>query len=221
MLRAVLAKELHKAGRWLAVLLAANALAATGLWLRTRTLFHREHAEIVWYQVMQLGHPFCDMLRHLPLATGAGLALAQFLPEMRDERLRLSLHLPADSSLLILAHLAAGLAGLAACLAVQAAGIALTVRAWFPAEMTGHALALWTPRALAGAAGYLGMALVLLEPSFLRRLTNVCIAAAAAGLFLLPPQGGIPLSLWSAASLPLLALAVLHPVGRYRNRKVD
>ncbi|AGW14767.1 hypothetical protein [Megalodesulfovibrio gigas] len=221
MIQSILHKEWRKAWRPALVLVAGNAAAAGQVWLSTRQLFRREHAEVVWYQTMQLGLPFFHLLKYLPLATGAALAMAQFLPEMRQERLRLSLHLPVNTTALILVHLLAGLVGLAACLAVQAVGLWASVHAWFPREMTAHAFAIWGPWALAGVAGYLGMALALLEPSFLRRLGNLTIAAGAAWLFLLPTPAGQAGSLSPAVLLPLLALAVLHAAGRYRNRRAD
>ncbi|GAB7081676.1 hypothetical protein JCM14635_33490 [Megalodesulfovibrio paquesii] len=214
-------KEWRKAWRPALVILGGNVLAAAHVWLATRQLFQREHAEVVWYQTMQLGLPFFLTLKYLPLATGAALAAAQFLPEMRNERLRLALHLPLGLPGLLLAHVLAGLAGLAACLAIQAAGLTLAVTSWFPWEMLGHVLAVWAPWALAGVVGYLGLGVALLEPSFSRRLADLALAVGAAWLFLLPVNPGQAASLLPAGMLPLLALAMLHSAGRYRNRRAD
>jgi len=221
MMQSILFKEWRKAWRPALVLAAGNALAAVQVWVSTGQLFRREHAEVVWYQTMQLGLPFFQVLAYLPLVTGAALAVAQFLPEMRRERLRLALHLPVNTTVLILVHLLAGLAGLAVCLTLQGLGLWASVAAWFPREMTAHAMAVWGPWALAGVAGYLGMAMALLEPSFLWRVGNVVLAAGTAWLFLLPVPAGQAGSMLPAVLLPVQVLAVLHAAGRYRNRRAD
>lgn len=222
MLHPILFKEFLKTWKPLLLALAGNLAVCAYVFLETRALFRREHPEMVWRQVMELGLLFYGALEYVPLLTGAAIAVMQFLPEMRRERLRLSLHLPVDPALLLLAHLAAGLGGLAICLAVQAAALALTALHWLPRETLVQAFGVWAGWALAGGVGYLGAALVLLEPALPRRIANLALAAGLAGLFFWPAsrpalRAALP---WLALSLPLLLLAVLHPAYRYRNRRI-
>ncbi|TVM17856.1 hypothetical protein DPQ33_07010 [Oceanidesulfovibrio indonesiensis] len=221
MIRTITYKEYLKIRRPFLAILAINLVAVAYVWLETRELFRKEHAEMVWYQVLQLGRLYYGALEYAPVAVGVALALVQFLPEMRNERIRLSLHLPVDASAMMLAHFGAGLAALCCCLAVQAAGLAWITRAWFPAEALTLAFGTWLPWALAGVAGYLGVVLTLLEPSFPRRLCNLAAAAGVVGLFYrdVPPgvyAGVLP---WLVVSIPLLFLADLHPAYRYRSRR--
>lgn len=223
MIASILRKELYKTRSAALAVAGANLLLVGHLWVITSGLFRKEHAEMVWYQAMQLGLPFYDTLRYAPLCTGAVLALLQFVPEMKNERLRLALHLPIDTAACIAVHLLAGLAALAFCLLIQGLGIFLVLQLWFPVEMLAHVMSVWTPWALAGAVGYLGGAFVLLEPNFPRRMANLALAAGLAGLPFWPSvkaSGGLAPE-WMLLPLALLAVAVLHPAFRYRHRRVD
>ncbi len=223
MIPSILKKELYKSRNPMLAVAGANMLLVGHLWMTTSALFRKEHAEMVWYQAMQLGLPFYETLQYAPVCTGAVLALLQFVPEMKNERLRLSLHLPVDTAALIAVHLLAGLAALAVCLGIQGVGVVLVLQRWFPAEMLQHVLGVWTPWALAGAVGYLGGALVLLEPSFARRMAYLAMAVGLAGLPFWPSvqaAGGIAPG-WMLLAILLLGISVLHPAYRYRHRRVD
>jgi hypothetical protein len=222
MLRAIIQKEYLKIRRPFLAVLALNLGVAAYVWMETRAMFRQEHAEMVWYQVLQLDRLYFEAFEYAPLASGVALAIVQFLPEMRSERIRLALHLPVVSSSMMLAHFVSGLAALACCLAVQAVGLVWITSAWFPAEILSLALATWTPWALAGLVGYLGIVLALLEPSFPRRVCNLAVAASVVGLFHWDSSPGVyalvlPLL---ALALPLLFVSDLHPTYRYRYRRV-
>lgn len=221
MILPILKKEICKTRRAVLALAGANVLLMGHLWMSVSALFRKEHAEMFWYQAMQLGLPFYQSLRLAPLLTGAALAALQFAPEMKNERLRLSLHLPIGTASLIAAHLAAGLAALAACLSIQGLGILGILQRWFPMEMLAHVLQQWAPWAVAGAISYLGGALTLLEPSFPRRMANLALAAGLAALPFWPSlAAGGASCLWMLFAAALLAVAVLHPAYRYRHRRV-
>ncbi len=223
MLRPILIKEYLKMRKPVLLALAVNLAVVGYVWLQTRALFREQHAEMVWYQVMQLGRLHFQPLEYAPLATGAALAFLQFLSEMRSERIRLALHLPVPSWRLMLAHFAAGLAALGCCLAVQGVGLAWITSLWFPAEVLSLAFTTWAPWAMAGLVGYMGVTLTLLEPAFPRRLCNLAIAGCLAGLFFwsVEPAAYAHVLPWLALALPLLLMAELHPTYRYRYRRVS
>ncbi|BBO76505.1 hypothetical protein DSCW_39220 [Desulfosarcina widdelii] len=210
--------------RWLWLsLLALNGLLMAYVYVETRRLFIFDHAEIVWYRVMQLGQVHYHHLKCAPLITGLLLAAIQYLPEMIGERLRLSLHLPVSPHRLVMAHVLVGLTALGLVIALDLSALSLITARFFPAEAVATALLTALPWCLAGMAAYLGATLALLEPGYRLKLFNLAVAAGVAGLFFRPAEPGGYLLQWCnlAAFLLLLIPAVLLPAYRFRYRRVS
>ena len=219
----ILYKERHKLRLGWPVLALFNLLAVIYLYLETRHLFRMDHAEIVWYRSIELGHIYYEMLRYVPTITGLALAVMQFLPEMRDERLRLSLHLPVRAHNIILSHLLVGSLLLAALTTVTALGLIIVTGLYFPVEIIEISLMTSAPWFLAGWCGYLGAALALLEPGLKLRLFNLLLTAGLIVPLLTRAQPGAYATAFPALLLlpPLLLGAVLLPAYHFRHRRVD
>ena len=219
----ILYKERHKLRRSWPVLAIFNFLAVIYLYVETRHLFRMDHAEIVWYRSIELGHIYYEILRYVPAISGLLLAVMQFLPEMRDERLRLSLHLPVRSHSIILSHLLVGSVLLAALMAVSATGLVAVTSIYFPWELIKLALITSAPWFLAGWCCYLGAALALLEPGLKLRVFNLLLTAGLAVPLLAQAVPGAYASAFPKLLLlpPLMLGAVLLPAYHFRHRKVD
>jgi len=216
-------KERLKLRRGWPVLAAFNLLGSLYLYVETRHLFRMDHAEIVWYRSIELGHIYYEILRYIPTLSALMLAAMQFLPEMRDERLRLSLHLPVRAHTVILSHLLAGSLLLAALMAVSALGLVIVTGIYFPREMLKLALATAAPWFLAGWCGYLGAALALLEPSLKLRLFNLLLTAGLIVPLLSRALPGAFAQAFPELMLlpPLMLGATLLPAYHFRHRRVD
>lgn len=210
--------------RWLwLTLVALNWLLMAYVYMETRRLFVLDHAEIVWYRVMQLGQIHYHHLKYAPVITGLLLAAIQYLPEMVGERLRLSLHLPVSPHRLVMAHVLVGLTALGIVIALDLSALSLITARFFPTEAVSMALLTALPWSLAGVAAYLGATLALLEPGYRLKLFNLSVAAGVAGLFLRPAEPGGYLFQLTHLSVFLLLLipAVLLPAYRFRYRRVS
>ena len=97
-------------------------------------LFILDHAEIVWYRVLYLDQIHYAPMRFIPLFSGLLLGFAQFLPEMNAERMRLSLHLPLSSYLVMLGHLCVGLLAVLLTLCLDFGLLVLITARYFPWE---------------------------------------------------------------------------------------
>ena len=205
------------------VLAVLNLAVMARLFTEVRRLFRLDHAEIVWYRVMSLGQMPYDSFRLAPLITGAAFACLQFLPEMRGERFRLSLHLPVGENSLVLAHLVAGLFGLAVICLADAAVITWVMGNYFPRETVITTLTTISPWILAGFTAYLGVTLALLEPGLRLRLGTLALAGGLAAPMLeetLP--GAVAPALPFFACVPLLLLlASLLPAYNFRHRRSE
>ena len=125
---------------------------------------------MIWYQAIHIQSFFYSDIRYFPLLSGICLAVVQFVPEILQKRLRLSLHLPVDRERLLAIFLALGL-GLYTVLALlDTAAIWAVSRYYFPVEVAVSSLTTLLPWHYAGFVGYLGMSLILLEPAWSRRV---------------------------------------------------
>jgi len=185
----------------LAVHVAMNVWAAAGL----RSLFSGAHPEVLWYQTIILGNIHFDMLRHVPWISGLILAGAQHLPEIRDKRLRLTLHLPVRAETAMACSLGFGACVFFLLAMLDGAVIAATDSAHYPAEIV--AIHLWAllPMEAAGLAAYFGATVVFFEPSTSRRLHALLLTITAVAMILVPARPGA----WSSPGALALGLFLL------------
>ncbi|GAB7024430.1 hypothetical protein [Salidesulfovibrio brasiliensis] len=221
MLRSILLKEYLKLrGSMLAALLL-NLAVVGYIYTAMRKLFLMDHAEVVWYRVMHLGTLYYDPYTYVPVLTGALLAAAQFLPETVSHRFRISLHLPLSPHMLVLGHILVGLSAVAAILAIDAAVIAGMTAMRFPAEVVTRTMLTILPWTLAGVTAYLGVTLVLLEPTWRLRMVNAAIGAGLTSLLLWQEAPGAYERILPLLALGILAFvpSVLYPAYRFRYRR--
>lgn len=221
LLRAVAYKEAVKLRVPWIVLLCCNAAFLAWLFVDVRGLFRFDHPEIVWYRVVGLGQAHYAPARLIPLLSGLVFACMQFLPEMRDERLRLSLHLPVSSGSVVLAHLVAGTAGLAVLYLGDTLFLVWLTFFYFPCEAVNTMLLTFAPWLLAGLTGYLGVTLALLEPMLKLRVFNLALTAGLVmPLLETAPPGAYARALpYFLLIPPLLLLAVQLPAHHFRHRR--
>lgn len=121
---------------------------------------------------------FVDIMRFVPLIIGVCLALAQWLPEMQQKRLKLTLHLPVHYAYSISIML---LYGVVVMLGISLSNLLLlgAVEAiYLPYEIIRHTLLTMLTWYLAGIMGYLLFSWVILEPIGRMRVFALCISAA-------------------------------------------
>lgn len=220
---AIFFKEYLKTRKGMGLLVLVHVLFMSWQWMSLRRLFLQDHPEIVWYRVMDLGQIPYASLTFLPLLTGCVFCCFQFLPEMRDERFRISLHLPCALPPLLLAHASCGLLFLSLLFAADTFALWLLLRVGFPAEAARLAVATALPWFLAGLYAYLCLACCLLEPGSRARLCGVLIALGICPALLMPCQPGalVPALPWFIAGLPLLAVGLFLPALHYRYRRME
>lgn len=187
MLKAIFYKEWIKL-RWymLLALIVTTAVAGYCL-LRADRAIELRGAGHIWEVMVLKDAVFIDLLRFVPLLAGILAALVQFMPEMQRKCLKLTLHLPCLQQRMVFAMLAAGIAMLVACFAVNFAVMTAWLSAVLPAELVTNVLSAAAPWYLAGVAGYLLAAWVCLEPAWKRRVFNLAVAALIVRAYFLAP----------------------------------
>ncbi|WP_051434462.1 hypothetical protein [Desulfonatronum lacustre] len=217
MIRSILLKEGLKL-RWVFLAaLAVNVAFCVKVFLDIRQQMNTEHAQMVWYQAVHLQTVFQYQMRHLPLLTGLALAAAQFVPELLGRRMRIALHLPVARETMLVWCLLAGLGHVLVVIGMVAGLTHLTMTRYFPAEVSLSALATMAPWYAAGLMGYLGAAVLFLEPGWPRRLFLGLMYGTAAFVLLMGLGYGwfTPALPWLVILLPLALLGVFEPCRRF------
>ncbi len=221
MFASILHKEFIKLRAFWLAALALNACIIVYVLLEMLKLFRMDHAEVVWYRVIHLGQIYYEPFMYVMVITGIFLAFAQFFPEMKNHRFRISLHLPLAPHNIVLGHILVGLVAVVLILAVDVMALYIMTGLYFPSEIVHRSVFTVLPWALAGLSAYIGSTLVLLEPTWRLRIFNFVVSLGVTGLFLLPADPGA----YAHILIPLFALvlffapSVLLPAYRFRYRK--
>ena len=213
MFRATLYKEWIKLRVYWSFMLASSIGFAEFLSLRLRHANEFYDAVSIWGAWLFKGYLFFGRYHYFPIAAGVILSALQFLPETLNKRVRLVLHLPLGEERVISHHLLSGLLLLSLVFAPAVLMFVLTGWLYFPVEFQQNIALTLTPWLLAGYAGYLLTATLLLEMAWRYRVTYLLLSGAVLRLFFLGDfydtyQRILPaLLVWSAALflLPLLS----------------
>lgn len=145
--------------------------------LRIGRMYAFNGAGSVWLAVLDRNAVLIDNLKYLPALLGLLLGLVQFVPEMQQNRLKLTLHLPFPQSRMLLWMLGCGLALLAVLFIAQAAAIWICLRWLLAPELVARILMTALPWYAAGVLLYLFTAWTAVEPTWRRRLFDALVAA--------------------------------------------
>lgn len=212
-------KEWLKTRLHLGLVLVVNLALAVYAALRVRYIYGQYDAPAVWNAWLFKGYAFFGLWQYLPLLSGIAYACVQFLPEVRDRRLRLVLHLPLGERRAVAYHLLFGCAALVAALLPALAFLFVAGDWWFPGEfLAGMALTL-LPWLLAGCSGYLLAAAVLLEVRWSRRILLALLAAGVLRWFHLELSVGSYARIWPVLVLWTLGAFCLPVLSSERFRR--
>lgn len=175
--RALLYKERQKTRFTIFGIAAIWGIALLANGMRVYRIVRTHGAPAVWDAVLYKDFNLLAPLQWLPLAVGLALGLAQFLPEVRQKRLKLTLHLPLRDGQLLGTMLVYGylLQLVAACIVLPCAYLVL-IRL-FPHEMVNASLLTSLPWFITGASAYGLVGWICIEPVIRRRVTYAVLAA--------------------------------------------
>ena len=222
-LAAIFSKEYVKTRTSMLILFALGISLAAVIYFDLNRLFMLDHPEIVWYHTLDLKQIPYGIFKYLPMLSATVFCFCQFLPEMRDERLRISLHLPCPLGLLLLAHIVYGLILLMALMIAESGAILIILGRKYPLAYLPEAFWTMLPWCLAGIYAYLCCAWVLLEPKkktkVLGLILGVCICTP---LFQHYTPGAFSTAyLPFILGIPLLTVSLFLPALHFRTREVE
>ncbi len=157
-------------------------------------------------------------LTYLPLLTGVILSLCQWLPEMVQKRIRLTLHLPIDYTRSVTAMLLFGFIGLSVLFMLDASLLAVVEQRWLPRELVWRIFLTCLPWYIAGLLGYSLAAWCILEPQWRGRCFNMLISVPLIALCFLTTQPACYIYMfpWLIALLLVATILPLYSVYRFK-----
>ena len=135
-----------------------------------------ENANQVWYGFLFLDYGLPTVTYYFPLIAGLALALVQFVPEMVNKRLKLTLHLPADEFAIVASMLLYGYLVLLGLFVLSIIVYAVGLTHIFSFQITEMLLSKLMPAYIGGLTVYGFTAWVCFEPQWKQRVLNLFVA---------------------------------------------
>lgn len=181
----ILYKEWIKTRLILLLLFVVSAVLVAYAQMRIGKVVTLRGAAHLWEILLTRDNTFLEILTYLPLFSGIVVALFQFIPEMQQKRLKLTLHLPVAQNRIIAAMLLYGVVAITLLFLLQYLCLWLFFQKLLAVELIQRILLTALPWYVAGIAGYAFSAWICLEPTWRRRLVNALFAVAFLRLFFL------------------------------------
>ncbi|MDR0750823.1 MAG: ABC transporter permease [Tannerellaceae bacterium] len=190
MITALFYKEWIKTRRILLLSLLVLAALMIYIFINVEQMFRINGATQVWTETILKDISVLTGIQWLPLILSILFGVSQFVPEMSNKRLKLTLHLPMSENRIMFSMLAFGLSGLLILYAITCIAIIGGLRIYYPQEIVLSMIESSLPWFLAGLAGYLFTAWICIEPVWRQRVFNTLIAAYALSFFMMSAKGG-------------------------------
>jgi len=175
MKRALVYKEWKKT-KWFSIgILSAGVLLLAYIFMKQGRSFRFAGMEHLWDVVINRDQFLFRNLKYFPLAAGVSLGLAQFIPEIIQKRIKLSLHLPMSERSTILVMLGYGQILLLGIFVIHILGVLLFAQVCFPTEFIISMLQTIAPWYISGLVAHSFVAMICLEPTWKRRVFNMLL----------------------------------------------
>jgi|AGTN01.1.fsa_nt_gi hypothetical protein len=190
MIKSILFKEYIKC-RWLLLVMSVVLAGGIGyVLIDVSRMIRLSSATQIWEMVIQNGVTFVELFNFLPLIGGVLLGVVQFVPEMINKRLKLTLHLPMAESKILLSMLMFGLISLMVLFALTYTAVSVGLRNYFSYEIVHWNLHMLLPWLLGGIISYLITAWICMEPVWKQRIFDAVIGVLMVSLFYLKAVPG-------------------------------
>ena len=177
MYKAILYKEWIKSRYYLLIAAVVTVATTVFVLLSLNKSLTFNSIWFMWISILEQDIIPVRGLKFLPAVLGIGLALVQFIPEMQEKRLKLTLHLPVNAQLIIIEMLVAGLLPLFLLYGLQLGSLALYFDHYLAPELVHKIFATAGVWYVAGLMAYLLTAWIVLEPTWKMRIFNAAVAA--------------------------------------------
>jgi len=197
-------KEWIKTRKVLLLSIAAFAVFIIYIFINVEQMFRIGGATQVWTDTILKDISILSKIQWLPLLFGILLSLSQFVPEMTNKRLKLTLHLPMPENKIMFIMQSYGLLCLLTLYVFVYVAIIFGMNIYYPSEIILSTIKSSLPWFLSGFAGYLFVTWICIEPVWRQRIFNSLISVYVLTFFMITARPGafIPF-------IPYLIVAIL------------
>lgn len=209
--------------RWFLVIFTLMGIAAIGyMFLSLKHSLAFSGPQNFWSTIVFQGFQFYKLIKYIPLAGGAIVAFAQYLPEIASRRLKLTFHLPLGENNGLLVMQAFGTFGLMISFSVLFGLFTGFSLKYFPVQLVSDSAITALPWFLAGFSGYFFVSLIILEPSWIFRFFYSLIGFSFLAIHFLPAGTAAygPANAGLSALSLLLSVGLLFPAYRFRKGEI-
>lgn len=176
MITSIFYKEWIKTRRvvWLCLLISIGFVIYAQM--RIARVIELRDAAHLWEIIITKEVVFIEMLKYIPLLLGVLLAIAQYVPEIHQKRLKLTLHLPINQKSIIFTTAAFGLLCLFVIYISNFALLWIYLQQIAAPEITSRILLTAFPWYISGIIGYAFTSWICVEPTWKFRVVNSLFA---------------------------------------------
>lgn len=219
MIKSIFYKEWIKS-RWVLLVIAGvftSVLAYS--FMNISNNFRVSGVNEYWELIVQKGISSMGYIKYLPLLSGTLLAIAQFVPEITNKRLKLTLHLPMAESKMILFMLGFGIICLSMLFSITYLTTTIGMNLYFCKEIACWNLSEIYPWLCGGIASYLLSVWICLEPVWKQRVLKGFPGLCAIALFYFDEMPGAyaPFIGYLIAFVVLSLAFVFHSLVRFKD----
>ncbi len=177
MIKAFFYKEWIKTRKYFALVVIIGLILEAYMFLKLGRSFRFAGYEHLWDVVINKNQFLFSYLKYYPFWAGLILGILQFLPEISNFRIKLSLHLPLKETRIIFYMLSYGVISLVILFVLLSGILFLGASHFFAKEIVSNYLLTTLPWFFSGLCGYFLFAFCAFEPVWKRKLVNICLSA--------------------------------------------
>ncbi len=174
--------------------------------------------EQYWFSLLYFRFIYFNDLKYIPAFIGIVLAISQYMPEIINKKIKLTLHLPANENKLLMTMHLWGTIALSFLFSLFYVLFIITNNALLPVNITFAAienLSLWF---LSSYTTYYLSSIIILENNWRYRILFICISAILFSLFYNNNSLGIHnFYILKISFIPIISiLTIIYPITRFR-----
>ena len=218
MTQAIFYKEWIKTYRISFILLLAFLCSIAYTYINTAQAFRVTGAINVWEGIITKDTQIMPEIKWLPILAGILLALTQYVPEMQNKRLKLTLHLPLSETKLVSTMLVFGTIVLLVLYTLAYIALLSGLSSYYPQEFIYSAWISSLPWFIAGLMSYLLAAWICLEPMWKQRILNALFSVCILSFLYISEKQGVyaPFIPYLLGSLVIIFSFPFYAVARFK-----